>query len=64
MYLAQIVTASGEKQKLLGETNVMLTIGGVSEYHLIVVAQHVTQECQYWTLICIHPTSIPLFLTL
>ena len=36
---------SGEKLKLLGKTNVKVTIGGVSEYHLVLVAQHLTQEC-------------------
>ena len=43
--LHSVVTASGEKLNLLGETNVEVTIGEVSEYHFILVAQHLTQEC-------------------
>ena len=43
--LRSVVTASGEKLKLLGETNVKVTIGGVSGYHLVLVAQQLTQEC-------------------
>ena len=43
--LRSVVTASGEKLKLLGETNVKVTIGGVSGYHLVLVAQKLTQEC-------------------
>ena len=43
--LRSVVTASGEKLKLLGETNVKVSIGGVSGYHLVLVAQQLTQEC-------------------
>ena len=43
--LHSVVTASGEKLKLLGETNVKVTIGGVSGYHLVLMAQQLTQEC-------------------
>ena len=43
--LRSVVTASGDKLKLLGENNVKVTIGGVSGYHLVLVAQQLTQEC-------------------
>ena len=42
--LHSVVTASGEKLKLVGETNVKVTVGGVSEYHLVLVAQQLMQE--------------------
>ena len=42
--LHSVVAASGEKLKLAGETNVKVIIGGVSGYHLVLVAQQLTQE--------------------
>ena len=44
--LLSVVTASGEKLKLLGETNVKVSIGGVTGYHLVLVALQLTQECR------------------
>ena len=40
-----VVAANGEKLELVGQGEVSITIGGVTRRHMVLVTNHLTQEC-------------------